>query len=83
MAMLSPVAVSDTVPKFDIVSECRFEGGSIVEFDRCSEDEGADLREFQGVGAICPRRQEHLHCLRGDRRLRKLCRTLELSGNGA
>jgi hypothetical protein len=45
MAMLSPVAVSDTVPKFDIVSECRFEGGSIVELDRCSE--GAALRELQ------------------------------------
>ena len=47
MAMLSPVTVSDTVPKFDIVSECRFEGGSIVEFDRCSDDEGAALRELQ------------------------------------
>jgi hypothetical protein len=46
-ATLSPVAVSDTVPQFDIVRECRFEG----EFDRCSEDEGAALRELQETWA--------------------------------
>jgi hypothetical protein len=51
MAMLSPVAVSDTVPKFDIVRECRFEGGAIVEFDRCSEDEIAAHRELQQAWA--------------------------------
>jgi hypothetical protein len=51
LATLSPVAVSDTVPKFDIASECRFEGGSIVELDRCSEDEGAALRELQRAWA--------------------------------
>jgi len=51
MAMLSPVAVSDTVPKFDIVTECRFEGGSTVELDRCSEDEGAAFRELQQAWA--------------------------------
>ena len=28
MATLSPVAVCDFVPQFDIVRECRFEGGS-------------------------------------------------------
>ena len=47
MATLSPVAVSDTVPKFDIVKECHFEGGSTVQFDRCSEDEGAALRDLR------------------------------------
>jgi hypothetical protein len=47
MATLSPIAVSGTVPKFDIVKECRFEGGSTVEVDRCSEDEGAALRDLQ------------------------------------
>jgi hypothetical protein len=47
MATLSPVAVSDTVPKFDIVKECLFEGGPTVQFDRCSEDEGAALRDLQ------------------------------------
>jgi hypothetical protein len=30
LATLSPVAVSDTVPKLDIVRECRFEGESTV-----------------------------------------------------
>jgi hypothetical protein len=44
MATFSPVAVSDTVPKFDIVKECRFEGASSVEYDRCSNDEGSALR---------------------------------------
>jgi hypothetical protein len=47
LATLSPIAVSDTVPKFDIVRECRLEGSSIIEFDRCSEDEGAALRELE------------------------------------
>jgi hypothetical protein len=47
MATLSPVPVSDTVPKFDIAKECRFEGGSTVEVQRCSDDEGDALRELQ------------------------------------
>jgi len=47
LATLSPVAVSDTVPKFDIVRECRFEGGSTTEIDRCSDDEGAALRQLE------------------------------------
>ena len=54
MATLSPVSVSDTVPKFDIVRECRLEGGSTVEFDRCSEDEGAALGELQQFGHSLP-----------------------------
>jgi hypothetical protein len=47
LATLSPIAVSDTVPKFDIVRECRFEGGSTVQFQRCSDDEGEALRDLQ------------------------------------
>jgi hypothetical protein len=47
MATLLPVAVSDTVPKFDIVRECRFEGGSTVEFDRCSQDEAEALEQLR------------------------------------
>jgi hypothetical protein len=47
LATLSPVAVSDAVPKFDIVRECRFEGGSTVEFDRCSQDEAAALEQLE------------------------------------
>jgi hypothetical protein len=46
MAALSPVAVSDTVPKFDIVRECRFEGGSTVDFNRCSQDEAEALEQL-------------------------------------
>jgi hypothetical protein len=41
LATLSPVAVSDTVPTFDIVKECRFESESTVQFDRCRHDEAA------------------------------------------
>jgi hypothetical protein len=47
LAAFSPVAVSDAVPKFDIVRECRFEGGSTVEFDRCSQDEAAALEQLK------------------------------------
>jgi hypothetical protein len=47
LATLSPVAVSDTVPKFDIVKECRFEGGSTTEIDRCSDDENTALRQLE------------------------------------
>lgn len=47
MATLSPVIVSDTVPNFDVVRECRNENGSILESGRCSKDEGTALRELQ------------------------------------
>jgi hypothetical protein len=47
LATLSPVAVSDTVPKFDTVRECRFEGGSTDEFGRCSQDEAAALEQLK------------------------------------
>ena len=49
MATLSPVAVSDTMPAFDIAKECRFESESSAlvastAFERCSKDE-ADARQ--------------------------------------
>jgi hypothetical protein len=47
LATFSPVAVSDAVPNFDIVRECRFEGGATVEFDRCSQDEAAALEQLK------------------------------------
>jgi hypothetical protein len=47
LATFSPVAVSDTVPNFDIVRECRFEGGSTVEFDRCTRDEAEALEQLK------------------------------------
>jgi hypothetical protein len=36
---LASVAVSDTVPKFDVVRECRYEGGSTADIDRCSRQQ--------------------------------------------
>jgi hypothetical protein len=47
LATLSPIPVSDTVPTFDTVRECRFEAGSVVDFDRCSRDEAVALRQLQ------------------------------------
>jgi hypothetical protein len=52
LAAFSPIAVSDAVPKFDIVRECRFEGGSTVEFDRCSQDEVAALERLKANWAL-------------------------------
>jgi hypothetical protein len=54
LAAFSPIAVSDAVPKFDIARECFFEGGSTIEHDRCSEDEGAALRDLQQTWAQFP-----------------------------
>jgi hypothetical protein len=47
LATLSPVAVSDTVPKFDVVRECRYEGGSTADIDRCARDEAAALQQLK------------------------------------
>ena len=47
MATLSPVAVSDTVPRFDIAKECRYEGGYTSDIDRCSRDEATALNQLK------------------------------------
>lgn len=47
LAALSPVAVSDSVPQFDIARECRFEGGSTAIFERCSQDETTALSQLR------------------------------------
>jgi hypothetical protein len=47
LTTLSPIPVSDAVPKFDIAKECRFEGGSSAIFDRCSHDEAEALQQLQ------------------------------------
>jgi hypothetical protein len=47
LATLSPIAVSDKVPKFDIAKECRHEGGFIVDIDRCSRDEATALKQLK------------------------------------
>src|SRR5260370_42444716 len=51
LATLSPIAVSDTLPKFDIVRECNVEGGPSVDVARCSRDEAAALRQLQEAWA--------------------------------
>jgi hypothetical protein len=50
-AMLSLIAVSDTVPQFDIARECGFEGEQVVEFGRCSENERAAFLQLQNTWA--------------------------------
>jgi hypothetical protein len=35
------------VPTFDVVTECRSEAGSTVDFDRCSRDETAALEQLK------------------------------------
>jgi hypothetical protein len=47
MVTLSPIAVSSSVPQFDIVRECRFEGGPTATLERCSQDEAAALSELK------------------------------------
>jgi hypothetical protein len=44
---LTTVAVSDTVPKFDIARECRSEGGSQATLERCAADEAQARDELQ------------------------------------
>jgi hypothetical protein len=51
MGMLSPVAVSDTVPSFSIERECRFEGESTEVVDRCSKDETDARQKLEGEWA--------------------------------
>ena len=47
LAALSPIAVSSSVPQFDIAKECRYEGGSTAIFERCSQDETAALVQLR------------------------------------
>jgi hypothetical protein len=51
MGLLSPVAVSDTVPSFSIERECRFEGQSPEVVDRCSKDETDARQKLEGEWA--------------------------------
>lgn len=47
MATLSPSPVADTVPIFDIVKECRYEGGSVANVEQCSRDEAVALGQLK------------------------------------
>ena len=47
MVTLSPIPVADSVPQFDIARECRFEGGSAANVDRCATDEAQALAQLK------------------------------------
>ena len=47
LVTLSPIAVSSSVPQFDIARECRFEGGSTAVFERCLQDETVALAQLK------------------------------------
>jgi hypothetical protein len=47
LATLSPIHVSDTVPTFDIVKECRYESGSTANVEQCSQDETVALGQLK------------------------------------
>lgn len=47
LAALSPIPVSDKLPKFDISKECQFEGGSTSILERCSHDEAVALQQLR------------------------------------
>jgi hypothetical protein len=47
LTTLSPTPISDTVPKFDIARECRYEGGFASDIDRCSRDEATALKQLK------------------------------------
>jgi hypothetical protein len=47
LATLSPIHVSDTVPTFDIVKECRYESGSTANVERYSQDETVALGQLR------------------------------------
>lgn len=47
LATLSLIAVSGTVPKFDIANECGVESKSSKAFERCSHDEAEALQKLR------------------------------------
>jgi hypothetical protein len=51
LATLSPITVSDTPRKFDVVTECQHEGGATADLDRCSRDERAALAQLKNEWA--------------------------------
>jgi hypothetical protein len=47
LATPSPIAISDTLPKFDIAKECRLESESSKAFGRCSHDKADALQQLE------------------------------------
>ena len=49
LATLSPIAVSEAIPRLDVEKECRFEGGSSEIFNRCMHDESEAQKEVEAL----------------------------------
>src|SRR5258708_8437052 len=47
LAALAHIPVADAVPTFNIARECRYEGGSAANVERCSQDETAALGQLK------------------------------------
>jgi hypothetical protein len=47
LTSLHPIAVADTVPKFDIAKECQSEGGTKQMEQRCADDEAQARKQVQ------------------------------------
>jgi hypothetical protein len=47
LALLHPIALADTVPKYDIARECRSEGGPPPVQQRCAADEAQARDQLQ------------------------------------
>jgi hypothetical protein len=47
LTSLHPIAVANTVPKFDISLECQSEGGTKAMLDRCADDEKQALKQLR------------------------------------
>lgn len=61
LATLLPiVAVSESVPQFDIARECRFEGGSMATVEQCSVDETIALSRLRAQWAQFVRTDQKL-----------------------
>jgi len=43
------ITIADSVPKFDMARECRFEGGSKAALEQCIEDESAARDQLQPI----------------------------------
>ncbi len=47
LASFSPAKMADSLPKFDIIRECRAEGGSQATLERCAADEAKARGQLQ------------------------------------
>ena len=57
---LSPIALSQSVPQFNIARECQFESGSTAVFEQCSRDETTALSRLRTEWAQFDRTDQKL-----------------------